>query len=162
MNIFDDSTFTAGSAAATNTASIGNLHEGMRKIREIQAMFPRTVVVTHPDNMPWLLGSLRAAARQRPKATFNGVIIDPLNAFDIQENSHLPRFASRWEFPKNWSSRFIQYEPSDEAWARPLGYGREVETNDPLVLMVDEKLFWPDFNAFFRQSFGIPKEVAHA
>ena len=28
-----------------------------------------------------------------------------------------------WEFPK---SRFVEYEPRDEAWARPLGFGKEV------------------------------------
>lgn len=28
----------------------------------------------------------------------------------------------RWVFPED---RFVEYEPKDEAWARPLGYGRE-------------------------------------
>ncbi len=29
-----------------------------------------------------------------------------------------------WLFPPH---RFIEYEPSDEAWARPLGFGREID-----------------------------------
>ena len=31
----------------------------------------------------------------------------------------------KWEFPKD---RFVEYEKSDEAWARPLGFGKEVDT----------------------------------
>lgn len=36
-----------------------------------------------------------------------------------------------WEFPKD---KFCRYEASDELWARPLGFGREIEVKDTLVI----------------------------
>jgi hypothetical protein len=36
-----------------------------------------------------------------------------------------------WEFPKE---RFVTYESSDEKWARPLGFGREVEITETMFI----------------------------
>lgn len=49
---------------------------------------------------------------------------------EIRPNPYVPIFVSEWQFPKDWSSRWIDYEKSDETWAKPLGYGRQVETNE--------------------------------
>lgn len=38
---------------------------------------------------------------------------------------------NRWEFP---SDRFIEYEPSDEVWARPIRFGKEVEYTPTLEM----------------------------
>lgn len=43
---------------------------------------------------------------------------------------------SSWVFPKR---RFIEYEKSDEVWARPLGYGHEVY--EPGMIIVGNDCF---------------------
>ena len=35
-----------------------------------------------------------------------------------------------WQFP---SDPFVTYEPSDEAWCRPLGIGKEVEITEVML-----------------------------
>ena len=37
-----------------------------------------------------------------------------------------------WEFPPQ--SRFVRHDQSDEEWARPLGYGQEVERLETLTI----------------------------
>lgn len=49
-----------------------------------------------------------------------------------------PRFEKEWEFPKD---KFVEYEPSDEKWARRLGFGKEVKTDRPAIFMVKNKPF---------------------
>lgn len=36
-----------------------------------------------------------------------------------------------WKFPDD---KFVQYEKSDEAWARPLGFGEEVEIVETVTI----------------------------
>lgn len=35
-----------------------------------------------------------------------------------------------WRFPND---RFVEYDESDEAWARPIGFGKEVEQPVPFT-----------------------------
>ncbi len=43
----------------------------------------------------------------------------------------LQRRRREWHFPEE---RFVAYESTDEAWCRPLGIGKEVETVDTLTV----------------------------
>jgi hypothetical protein len=59
-----------------------------------------------------------------------------------------------WQFPDH---RFVEYEPKDETWARPLGYGREVDR--PAIFKGDRYWFvHPDLVGPFRAAF----EKSHA
>ena len=37
----------------------------------------------------------------------------------------------KWDFPRE---RFVEYEPQDELWCRPLGIGREVDAMDTIEI----------------------------
>lgn len=53
----------------------------------------------------------------------------PYRTFGTQvyTNPLLPAFGKKWEFP---SDPFVDYEAKDEEWARPIGYGKEVDDSD--------------------------------
>lgn len=44
-------------------------------------------------------------------------------------NVSLATTCRAWQFP---ADRFVEYEQSDEAWARPLGFGREVDVQSEM------------------------------
>lgn len=37
----------------------------------------------------------------------------------------------RWKFP---TDRFVSYDDHDEVWARPLGFGKEVEVTETITV----------------------------
>lgn len=52
-----------------------------------------------------------------------------LHAFPTTVTMH--RKVRRWQFPE---SRFVEFDRDDEEWARPLGYGHEVESIETVVI----------------------------
>ncbi len=66
--------------------------------------------------------------------------LDP--CIKIVKSPHVPKYPRKWVWPKDWSSRFIEYEKSDEAWAVPLGYGHwEDDTANPVVWQMRNPLY---------------------
>lgn len=51
----------------------------------------------------------------------------------VRTSLAVPRYARRWEFP---SDRFVEYEESDEVWAKRIGFGRYVDTNEPGIYLL--------------------------
>jgi hypothetical protein len=48
----------------------------------------------------------------------------------ITVDKYIPKHPKKWEFPK---CRFVEYEPKDEEWARPLRHGREVDDTSQYI-----------------------------
>lgn len=48
---------------------------------------------------------------------------------DVISSPHMPKHPRKkvWQFPRD---PFVEYEASDEEWARPCGFGTEVEVDD--------------------------------
>ncbi len=59
----------------------------------------------------------------------------------VYTNPLLPAYGKKWEFPRD---PFVDYEVKDESWARPIGYGKEVED--------------PDNPVFFQVNFDLIKD----
>ena len=62
-----------------------------------------------------------------------------LGGVPIYVNEHMPIWNTKWQFP---SDPFVDYEKSDEKWAKPVGYGCEVDDvgNHLIMAMNDWKL----------------------
>ena len=56
----------------------------------------------------------------------------------VKVNPYVSRYSRKWEFP---ASPFTEYEASDEEWARPVCFGREVDDPDrPVVYRMNMDL----------------------
>lgn len=89
-------------------------------------MHPRTLEalrLTHPD----VEGS-----RLNGGYSLAGV---PITVSDLA-----PEFVERWEFPQE---PFIEYESSDEPWARYFGFGRQVVTEERAVFVMGREGLLP-------------------
>lgn len=49
----------------------------------------------------------------------------------VKVNPYVPRYGRKWEFP---ASPFTEYEASDEEWARPVRFGKEVDDPDKAIV----------------------------
>lgn len=52
------------------------------------------------------------------------------NDLNLHVDIAVPKHPKKWEFPQ---CRFVEYEPKDEEWARPLRHGREVDDTSRYV-----------------------------
>lgn len=84
--------------------------------------------LTHPDNV----------SEMRRLSTFAGFENVPFFAMPVRTSSFMPRYASKWEPPKE---RFFDYDKSDEVWLKYFGFGGYKQTNEPLILLIDEPEF---------------------
>jgi hypothetical protein len=104
------------------------------------------VVYCHPDTAREVREALGWLPSKSP-----GAERLPIYGVEIRESPHCPRFARRWEFP---ADPFVEYSEADEAWAKPVGFGRYVDTTDPWMGVVDEdayrrNLFMPMHSPIF-------------
>lgn len=69
-----------------------------------------------------------------------------IGGIPIYVNECLPIWNQKWQFPKD---PFVDYEKSDEAWAKPIGYGSSVDDigNHFIMGMNDWKI--PAIGAIF-------------
>lgn len=119
---------------------------------------PRNLVVMcHPETLHWFLAAVKPHIEVRSTGQWDLMPIKmPFDGLPVRTSAACPKFHRRWEFPKDWSSRFIGYETKDEVWAVPLGYGRWVETEERWLAVIEEKpMFDPSI-------FGIPESLLNA
>lgn len=82
-------------------------------------------------------GSILRSMRKLRPVDLSTYLVNPLMADKVPEglpvtaSPHVPLHGQKWEFP---SDPFVDYEEGDEAWARPIGYGRLVEDRDNFVV----------------------------
>lgn len=102
-------------SSTTASFNYADLLNTMSKLRPA----PRLDILCHPENLK------RLAALNAPLGA-----LDSLYSVPVYESQHLPRFGKKkkWKFA---SDPFVEYEAKDEGWARPVGYGEEVEVDDP-------------------------------
>lgn len=93
------------------------------------------ILVMHPDNAEILKAKFGVNHPELPPI-LNLTPNIQFYGFDIYFDDKLPKYAKKWEFP---ASPFVEYDKVDEAWARPLGYGREVDDkNTPMIFMLSQ------------------------
>jgi hypothetical protein len=76
-----------------------------------------------------------------------------LLSIPVFTDPNLPRYATRWEFPPD---RFVEYEESDEVWAKQLGFGRSVTTDQPAIFIVFGRIYIHPDSLRDLRSCGIP------
>lgn len=83
---------------------------------------PQRAIFIHPDNLRGLGLDVRVIG-PGPIAPTN------LSGLPVYTRESLPKFAKKkiWQIPFD---PFIEYEPVDEEWARPLGIGQEMMVDD--------------------------------
>lgn len=59
-----------------------------------------------------------------PRKDFVPHAMATLRGVPVDATEHIPEFQTRWVFPER---RFVQFEKSDEWWARKLGFGHEAK-----------------------------------
>lgn len=91
-------------------------------------------LVAHPD----VIEMIRSVRRQyREYITMDLMLELPA----LRPWPHMPIFARRWEFPPH---PWVEYGPSDERWARPIGFGREVDDRETVVAYGIHRMPMPD------------------
>jgi hypothetical protein len=95
----------------------------------------KPIIYCHPENLKLLKDTTSEPAdthfRHYPFGYDYGI--------EIIQDKHLPRYARVWKFPQ---TPFVEYEKSDEVWAIPIGFGRWVETEDPVYYIIDRNVFY--------------------
>jgi hypothetical protein len=79
----------------------------------------------HPDV---LAAVTKDVAADEPPSIFGGIA--PLFGVPVYSSPLMPKHPKKWQFPRD---PFVDYEESDEAWARPINYGKEVDDTTKLV-----------------------------
>lgn len=107
---------------------------GVAALDKMFGMMPKLpepkVCWCHPDTFEWLKREFATPASAEKVASMG---LPPLDGIEVRVSPIVPRFASKWEFPRE---PFFEYEESDEDWCRFFGFGGEVETDEPLLLMM--------------------------
>lgn len=94
-------------------------------------------ILTHPNNIPLLQKEF-----QNPSFSY-------LNWFwgiDIKTDKNLPQFRTKWKFPED---KYIEYSEEDEKWAKPVGFGWEVQTDIPLFYQITYPIFLYEYQPMF-------------
>ncbi len=96
------------------------------------------ILATNPENKKLLQA---AGIEEREKPIFGAPqVLQRMSGLEIVYNPNLPArdIEYKWEPPA--SSRFIEYEMSDEHWMRPLGLGLIIEIDHgALYYIVDDQ-----------------------
>lgn len=108
----------------TNTTTTLNIEYLRRLMLQVEGTVSRRFVA-HPCWKDVILSA----------AKLRGI---PLDGAQIDFIDVVPKFTTKWEFPKE---RFVEYEPSDEAWCRYFRLGCVVETEEPLIYSFQNELF---------------------
>jgi hypothetical protein len=87
-------------------------------------------ILCHPDNLELLKNTIDGYGTK----TF-GDFHSPFG-IDIHTDKNLPKFQTRWQFPK---MDFVEFEPKDEEWCRPIKWGKEIVTDIPLFYKISKR-----------------------
>lgn len=138
----------------------------MKKTSSLDSVFKQVdkcitpEIICHPDNLKLLKQLANKTVRPLDDIPFQvGGYFNVYGAdlFDIKviTDINCPRFHRKWQFPNH---RFITYEPADEIWCRPLGIGKEVDTDEPLFYVIDKSPIY-SWDKYITSPFGIPKAL---
>lgn len=101
-----------------NSCSTGVSYKGLVSTYNKYIKGYNTRLLMHPET----LSKMNLPVEQVNKYAIEGI---PVNVSEF-----CPKHPKKWEFPK---CRFVEYEPKDEEWARPVRHGREVDDTDKYI-----------------------------
>lgn len=119
----------------------------MKLLTDINNITDLDTIYIHEDHRDWFYKQFPA---HPPLKTFE-LAVDPLWGLDIRFVPYVPKWITKWEFPY---TPFVEYELSDVDWARPLGFGREVDTDWPALWVVSKPII---FHSNYLIPFKLPK-----
>lgn len=100
-------------------ADLLKIAESLPRRRDPENLF------VHPD----VLAAIKdAAAFAGPMGILGRNV--KLFGMPVYSSSLMPKHPRKWQFPRD---PFVDYEKSDEAWARPVNYGKEVDDTTKLI-----------------------------
>lgn len=79
-------------------------------------------IILHEDHREWFL-------KQFPTEKSVGYFL----GIRIQFTEYMPKWMRKWKFP---DTPFIEYNETDEVWARPIHFGYEIDTNVPAIYFI--------------------------
>lgn len=109
-------------------------------------------IYCHPNNYNLLLDGLRQQTQEWYGTPLHFIKYDHTFSLDVIKDRYVPEFARKWIFP---ADRFVEYEKSDEVWAIPIGFGKYVDTKDPVFYVIDQAIF--GWNYGYNLGFNFPK-----
>lgn len=107
----------------------------------ISKITPFDTIYIHKDHKKWFL--------EQFELNNDTGIYHPygLKGFNIYFVDHVSKWRTKWIFPDD---PFVEYSESDEQWARPIHYGKEVETKEPAIFCVNTKISFDTYHSSFK------------
>jgi hypothetical protein len=134
-------------------------------IRGLTNSFEEVSIYCHPDNFKFLQNIADEINPKDKGYNFynsSGFWSPPLGAIQIFTDKHLEKYSKKWVFPvcpAHWTGNYWEYTKEDEEWARPIGHGKWVYTDEPIFYMIKKPKL--QFSDIYRNTsvFDIRKSI---
>ena len=115
-----------------------------------------TQIVCHPDNLK-LIKKICNDYQKKHDPFHNYFDMDYLGmGVEIVTDKNLPKFHQKWQIPP---TPFIEYDEKDEEWARPINYGKYVDTDIPVFFEIVKPNYFKIFDSHMYKTLRIPNYI---